>query len=75
MVRTREGEKETFLIQQTKGPEIKIFISPRSAWKMPFLFSKRRGVEDKDIVPEFKASHDLKDISPDELMGDFLQLV
>jgi hypothetical protein len=75
MVRAREAEQEPPLIQQTKGPEIEILISSRSPWKMPFLFSERRGIENKDIVTGFKASHDFKDITPNKLMGDLLQMV
>ena len=75
MVRAREGEEETFLIQQTKGPEIEIFISLRGAWKMALLFGKRRRIENHDIVPGVKASHDLKHVSSNQSMGNFLQSV
>ena len=75
MVGARKGEKETLLIQQTKGPEIEIFISLRSSWKMPFLFGKGRRVKDHDIVPRVNASHHLERVSSNQPMGDFLQLI
>jgi len=43
MMRTREGEEEPFLIQQTKSPEIEIFISLRGSWKMALFLAKGGG--------------------------------
>ncbi len=56
MMRAGEGEEEAFFLQQTEGPKIEIFISSRSTRKMAFLFSKRRGVENNDIISMVQVS-------------------
>jgi hypothetical protein len=75
MVRAREGEEEAFLIQQPKGPKVEILISLRCTWKMSLLFGKGRRIENHDIIPGFNASHDIKHVSSNQSMGDFLQLI